>query len=156
MKTRITPIKNNVFDSCNFCGSRDHPFELRSDRALVICICHQCLTSIIAQFNKPPVYGQWIDVKEQLPESKKDVLCLMYHVNRRDIQFVGCYTKGHEIEYWDDDYQGDYDEVEDKNGTLYLKPGWYECEETPGGEYDEVWVSRNVTHWMPLPKSPNE
>ena len=75
-------------------------------------------------------------------------------MNGKRVIFVGNYTKGHEIEFWDDDYDGEYDSIEDKNGTLYLKPGWYELEETPGGSYDEVWLKREVTHWQPLPKLP--
>jgi hypothetical protein len=96
--------------------------------------------------------GQWISVKDRLPDSNEDVLCLFPKYNGKGhIQFVGCYTKGHEIEYSDDDYQGDYDEFEDKHGALFLKARWYECEETPGGDYDEIWLPRPVTHWQPLP-----
>jgi hypothetical protein len=100
---------------------------------------------------------KWIDCKERLPDTKDDVLCLMYsqYASKKPIQFVGCYTKGHEIEYCDDDYQGEYDEIEDKHGTLYLKPGWYECEETPGSSYDEQWIKREVVAWQELPSPPS-
>lgn len=98
---------------------------------------------------------QWISVSERLPENTDNVLCAMLNFNdTKFIQFVGSYTKGHEIEYDDDDYDGDYDEVEDRNGTLYLKPGWYELEETPSGPYDTQWVKREVTHWQPMPEPP--
>lgn len=97
----------------------------------------------------------WISVNIS-PEDHNDVLCVTKTMGGKFVQFVGNYTKGHEIEFWEDDYDGDYDEVEDKNGTLYLKPGWYELEETPGGDYDEVWLKRNPTHWMPLPEPPKE
>lgn len=85
----------------------------------------------------------WISVKDRLPETNNKVLCL--DVNK--CQFTGSYTNGGEIEYWDD---------EDDSGeeTLYLKPGWYECEEQIRSDYDEYWFSRNVTHWMPLPEPP--
>src|SRR5687767_11410349 len=98
--------------------------------------------------------NEWISVEEQLPENINDVLCLTRLLNGKRKQFVGSYTKGHEIEFWDEDYDGEYDEMEDKNGTLYLKPGWYELEETPNSQYDEVWLAREVTHWMPLPEPP--
>jgi hypothetical protein len=94
---------------------------------------------------------EWISVKDRLPENTNDVLCF----EPLNHQFVGKYTKGHELDYWDDDHDGEYDPIEDQNGTLYLKPGWYENEETPGGEYDTTWVKREVTHWRPLPPPPN-
>jgi hypothetical protein len=93
---------------------------------------------------------EWISVKDRLPENTNDVLCF----EPLNHQFVGKYTKGHELDYWDDDYDGEYDPIEDQNGTLYLEPGWYENEETPGGDYDTTWVKREVTHWMPLPSPP--
>lgn len=93
---------------------------------------------------------QWISVNDRLPEKCGWVLC----ITSKGHAFAGKYTKGHEIEYWDDNYDGEYDEVEDKNGTLYLKPGWYECEEQVKSDYDGYWISRTVTHWMPLPEPP--
>ena len=99
---------------------------------------------------------EWISVEDQLPDNTQDVLCITKLLNGKRKQFLGNYTKGHEIEFYDDDYDGPNDEFEDKNGMLYLKPGWYELEETPGGNYDEVWMLREVTSWQPLPEPPKQ
>lgn len=93
---------------------------------------------------------EWISCKDRLPDNPKHVLCAC----ERGPMFVGQYTKGHELEFEDDYYQGEYDEVEDRDGMLYLKPGWYESEEQRDGEHDCNWMSRLVTHWMPLPEPP--
>lgn len=104
-----------------------------------------------SQYRQSSPEGEgWISVETRLPESNVWVLC----IGKTGPAFVGKYTKGHEIEYWDDDYDGPYDEVEDKNGTLYLKSGWYELEEQSHHEYDEMWMPRIVIHWMPLPSPP--
>lgn len=100
----------------------------------------------------------WISVEERLPEcflhiGNKKRTNWVIGIRNRD-QFICVYTKGHQLEFGDDDYDGEYDEVEDRNGTLYLKPGWYSLENTPNGLYDEVWMERNPTHWRPLPEPP--
>lgn len=98
---------------------------------------------------------EWISVKDRLPDNINNVLCLTNTLGKRPIQFIGSYTKGHEIAYYDEDYDGEYDPIEDKDGQLYLKPGWYECEEQIRSDFDEYWIIRdNVTHWMPLPEPP--
>lgn len=102
----------------------------------------------------------WIRVEDAKPE------CLIIDGKKKKtnwvlgtdgkIQFVCVYTKGHELEYGDEDPSDEeVDEIEEKNGCLYLKTGWYELEETPRGEYDETWVARIVTHWRRLPSSPD-
>ena len=93
---------------------------------------------------------EWISCKERLPEKPEFVLGFGPH----NAQYVCQYTNGHELEYWDEDYEGPYDEIEDKNGTLYLKAGWYELEEQAQSSFDEYWIKREITHWMPLPEPP--
>lgn len=117
-----------------------------------------------AQFHPKPPTGSdavedWISVESGSPDchridGKKKYINWVLGTNGKS-QFVCVYTKGHELEYGDDDPSDEeYDEVEERNGCLYLKPGWYELEETPGGQYDETWVKRKVTHYRPLPQPP--
>lgn len=94
---------------------------------------------------------EWISVKDKLPESTKTVLC----VGRKGKhQFVGFYTKGKDVEVADHDGFGDNDCSDNSKDYCYLKPGWFEEEETPQSEYDYTYCHRNVTHWMPLPEPP--
>lgn len=108
----------------------------------------------------PVKRDEWINVNKELPvcpEKKEyiDVLCGWFGPKGRFNQFVGFYAEKHKVPYEDYDSDGgEYDPVEEANGTMYLKPGWYELEETPGGSYDEIYVSRPVTHWQPLPATP--
>ena len=108
----------------------------------------------------PSKEAGWIRVEDGLPEGirkegNKKFTNWVLGTNGKN-QFVCVYTKGHELEYGDEDPSDEeYDEIESNNGCLYLKPGWYELEETPRGEYDETWVTRTVTHWRKLPSPPN-
>jgi hypothetical protein len=92
---------------------------------------------------------EWISIN-QLPESGKQVLC---NGNKGKHYFVGFYTKGKDIEVAPDE-SFDIDTEDDSLDHGWLKPGWYEEEETPGGEYDYTYLHRDVTHWMPLPEPP--
>lgn len=95
----------------------------------------------------------WISVEEKLPESNVQVLCIG---NKGKHQFVGFYTVGRDVEVApDEDYSNDCEDCQDQD-YCYLKPGWYEEEETPRSEYDYQYVSRDVTHWQPLPSPPKQ
>lgn len=90
----------------------------------------------------------WISVKESLPTTAKRMLCK----NEKGFVFIAQYTKGHELDYEDWDYDGEYDPVEEKDGALYLKEDWYESQEQYSDEYDERWFKRNVAFWTLLPE----
>lgn len=94
--------------------------------------------------------NEWISVEDRLPENSKPVWCLAL----RNHQFSGVFTKGHEIEYEDDNYDGPLDPEEERRGVLLLKKGWYEEVEQVSSMYDYHWIVRAVTHWRPLPEPP--
>ena len=111
-----------------------------------------CLLSYIAGATAEREREQWISVDKELPESGVPVLCIDSSKKR---QWVGFYTKGKDVEVAPDE---DFDiDVEDDNlDHGWLKPGWYEEEETPQSAYDFTYLHRTVTHWMPLPSPPKE
>jgi hypothetical protein len=45
-KSRAYLAEADKYDSCNFCASKEKLHLIRSDRALVICICNECLIAI--------------------------------------------------------------------------------------------------------------
>jgi len=92
---------------------------------------------------------KWISVEDYLPDSRKLVLSIT-----GKNKFVGFYTKGHDVSYEDNDCENEYDPVEEQNGTLYLKPGWYEEVEQHNSDYDSIYIKRDVTYWMYLPDKP--
>lgn len=92
----------------------------------------------------------WIDINDRLPDTTKIVL----GQPEKGALCITFYTKGHEVEYEDYDYNGEYDPVEEQKGSLLLKEGWYEELEQVNGEYDVCYMKRKITHWMPLPEKP--
>lgn len=95
--------------------------------------------------------SKWIPVNEQLPEKNCPDGAQVLGTNGK-MYYIICYTSGMQIEIADE-VEGNFDISEDKS-TKFLKPGWYECSEQHGGMYDEIWIDRSPTHWMPLPTKP--
>ena len=97
---------------------------------------------------------KWLPVSEWLPEKNCPYGAQVLATNG-EITYVLIYTSGMQIdvELEDGEKEEDFD-MDEKTGTMYMKKGWYECEEQSGGMYDEIWVARNPTHWMPLPTKP--
>lgn len=79
---------------------------------------------------------EWKSVADGMPDTRRNVLCLTRLMNGKAECFVGVYTKGGEIEYYNHDDEPDF-----------LAAGWYELEEQHHGDYDEHWFEREVTHW---------
>lgn len=87
--------------------------------------------------------GEWISVKERLPDEEEDVLVFV-----RNIEHYGRHNKKRSI------YRNVFVgwRVDDEWATIYCHGFQYldkESDKHPNEEYE-------VTHWMPLPKSPTE
>ena len=106
------------------------------------------LSELINRFEASQFKSNWIDVKERLPENPKEVLGYCKGT------IVCFYTKGREVEYESDDDDIEYDEYEDAKRALFLKAGWYQRCEQKSGDYDSLFIHREITHWMPKPTTP--
>lgn len=94
--------------------------------------------------------GDWISVDERLPSK----YCLAVYETSRGQQRIirAMHVNKYEIEATGDDC---HSEINDENDTEYLREGWYELIDN-WGEYSSVNVCEGVvTHWMPLPDTPD-
>lgn len=115
----------------------------------------------LQEYNRGKADAQaWISVEEMLPEDIKSVsgLCEINSITKEGEIISVFYTKGDEVNYSDDDFDGDrpLTDKEHRTGELYLTPGWYQICEQRSNDYDFIYMKRNITHWMPLPSPPKE
>ena len=99
--------------------------------------------------------SEWVRVEDSLPENNKPVMGLIQHPSGRYSHCVVQYTKGFDIDVEDWDSDGDYNHKENDE-TNYLKEGWYEDCEQHQGMYDNIYLKRQISHWMPLPSPPKQ
>ena len=105
-----------------------------------------------------PTVGGWISVNDRLPECGKYVLTScevrLLSGSKKRYTCIAFHAEKHKISehFPEDDYCFDYDEEHDE---YYLKEGWYEVIHN-WDEYSSVVIEDFVTHWMPLPKPPEE
>ncbi len=90
----------------------------------------------------------WIPVSERLPESQMHVLG--FYLNDYGAKRVirAFYAKQHQVE---DTSDGELEDCDEKDGTYYIREGWYE--ENEASEY-YYRAEGTVTHWMPMPAAP--
>lgn len=94
--------------------------------------------------------AQWQPIESGLPQSGVTVLICYKnsHGNLRRIRAQWIAAKSYESSEYSD--FGEYDEASD---TYYDPEGWYEQIEN-AVDYSAMFVSEEVTHWMPLPEAP--
>lgn len=120
---------------------------------MVRCYRYNSLAEAIAAWNKRP--SPWISVEEELPKTGSRVIVMFKNRlgNKRTslAEYVAKRTILHEdfiSEEWEDFH--DYDEV---NDIYYAPEGWYEYNfeaET------SMYMSMEITHWMPIPELTGE
>lgn len=94
--------------------------------------------------------GGWIPITDSFPESGKPVLVACGKKVLRAAHAEKFTLSEEDWGWWNDEEGADYNEA---NDTTYWPEGWYEW-----NEYEEThWsiADHPVTHWMPLPKTPN-
>lgn len=109
----------------------------------------------IEKIYNAPTIGDWISVKDELPESGNHVLvCCEIRPSKKRYVCDGYYAAKHNIaaHYVDDDSAYEYDEEADE---YFLLEGWYEVIKN-WDEYSSIVIADFVTHWMPLPEPPKE
>jgi hypothetical protein len=87
----------------------------------------------------------WILTSEGMPENLRIVLAFRNSEIVR-AQWVGKFS----LRAAPDSDQFEYNE---EDGEYYSPKGWYECV-SPCDDYDHLYISDPVTHWMPLPANP--
>jgi len=96
----------------------------------------------------------WISVTESLPETGKKVIATF--VNQSGKRRTIC---AHYIARWSvesDNNDDCHDEYSEEKDAYFYCEGWYENIEN-WGEYMAVHVCEGeITHWMPLPESPEQ
>ena len=97
-----------------------------------------------------PLFGVWIPVADQLPKTGQRVLVTALnglHVWRTVAQYWPAGTM--DASDWDDPPEDWWDT--DGNTCTNPEPGWYEAQI----ETEVQYLLHGVSHWMPLPPSPN-
>lgn len=94
----------------------------------------------------------WIPVEHQMPEPNRKVLAFHKNILSNGRTICARWVKAKTVESTGDSEIGEYDEATD---TYYDPEGWYECIEN-WDDYNRVFVSHQITHWMPLPPAPTQ
>lgn len=111
----------------------------------------QWLDMLAQQEDRQRVPDGWVETSKVMPPSGQVVLACykneLGNTRRIRAQWVAEKTSEASI----DSDCGEYDEATD---TYYDPEGWYECIDN-WDCYSSVFVSAQITHWMPLPPAPD-
>ena len=114
--------------------------------------------------NMKPTYSLislgWISVEDKLPEVEERVLVLTSYTYRDKVYHditTGMYEDGN---MWRDDSSWNFDidycvEYDEERDDYKIPPGWFEYAIYSEDGQNGV-ITDKVTHWMPLPKLPED
>lgn len=100
---------------------------------------------------------EWISVKDRLPECEQKVLVLFHRGSFAGIT-TGMYEDGtitEEDSRWSWE-AGDGFEYDWEKDCYIIPEGWWEDKEFNSDDEYNHPIDSKVTHWMPLPKQPEE
>lgn len=91
---------------------------------------------------------------QQIETAPKNRTVLIFYKNEcdKDRTIKAKYVGKHTVEHCGDDAL-DFDE--DEFGNIWWPEGWYE-EIDNWDDYASAFVNHSPTHWMPLPKAPQD
>ena len=101
--------------------------------------------------------GKWISVKDRMPKQEECVLLLCKTQYGTSYKCIGFYESGTMCRD-DSDYCWDYevcDIYNEENDDYLVNKGWFE-RVFNWDDYSAYGIEDTVTHWMPMPKPPEE
>jgi hypothetical protein len=104
-----------------------------------------------AALHSPAVRSSWIDVDEAMPPNGRRVMFTWMNSLGKRRTSIGRYVAARTVEEYDEETNGttnDYDEATD---TYYAHAGWHEMPVESEHYYP---VGDKVTHWQPIPETP--
>jgi hypothetical protein len=104
-----------------------------------------------AALHSPAVRSSWIDVEEEMPPNGRRVMFTWMNSLGKRRTSIGRYVAARTVEEYDEETNGttnDYDEATD---TYYAHAGWHEMPVESEHYYP---VADKVTHWQPIPETP--
>jgi hypothetical protein len=98
----------------------------------------------------------WIQVEDKLPTGI-NVLAFYKNCLNKGRIVKAFYVYRYTEESTERDWCDPYDEYRKEKDMHFLKEGWYEICENSNDDYSSWFINNGtVTHWMPLPDSPEE